>query len=266
MHPHEMSAGKSHDPSWHERLYRISREIHSTLEAGDALQLVVREAVNLVGANSGSLVLVNTNTGLLEIEAAEGLPTDGEALKLRLDEGITGWVARTGEAARVDDVSIDERYVTLRADVRSEMAVPLVMEGKVRGVLNVDADQPAAFSEEDQKLLEELAGHATQVIRNTWLYEQLRHQARLLETLVSVRQAINSSLNLDDALEDITREAAGLLPARVASLQLIDPSSEWLELRAQTRGRRGLPATPAAERGRQFHGLRRPPPQTLAGG
>jgi len=215
------------------RLYRVAREIHSTLEPREALRLVVREAVRLVNATSGSIVMVNPTTGLLDIEAAEGLPEDGTLLKLRLDEGITGWVARTGKPARVDDVAADKRYVSASEQVKSEMAVPLVMDGEVRGVLNVDADQTAAFSAGDQELLEELAGHAMQVIRNTWLYEQLRHQTRLLETLVSVRQSINSSLNLDDVLEDVTREASSLLPARMASLQLLDSTGEWLELHAQ---------------------------------
>jgi len=216
-----------------ERMYKISRVVHSTLEPNEALQLVVREATELVGASSGSLVLVNPTTGLLDIEAAIGLSLDGEALKLRLDEGITGWVARTGQSTRVDDVSIDERYVSARVGVRSEMAVPLVMDEEVRGVLNVDADRTAAFTVEDQELLEQLAGHATQVIRNTWLYEQLRHQARLLETLVKVSQSISSSLNLDDVLDGITREAAGLISSRMTSLQLVDTTGEWLEIQAQ---------------------------------
>jgi signal transduction histidine kinase len=228
-----MSTPQANPPDRHERLYRIATAIHSTLEPADALQLVVREAVGLVDATSGSLVMRNPTTGLLEIEAAEGLPPDSAALKLRLGEGITGWVARTGEAARVDDVSVDERYVTVREGIQSEMAVPLVMEGETRGVLNVDADRPAAFSAADQELLEELAGHAAQVIRNTWLYEQLRHQTRLLETLVSVGRSINSSLNRGDVLGEITREAAGLIPAQMASLQLLDTTGEWLELRAQ---------------------------------
>jgi len=228
-----MSLAGSNSANRHERLYKVARAMHSTLEPADALQLVMREVVDLLDATSGSLVLVNPTTGLLDIEASEGLPADGAALKLRLDEGITGWVARTGEPARVDDVSADKRYVTVRAGIQSEMAVPLVMEGEVRGVLNVDSDRPGAFSAEDQELLEELAGHAAQAIRNTWLYEQLRHKTRLLETLVSVGQSINSSLNLDDVLEGITREAAGLITAQMASLQLLDATGDWLELRAQ---------------------------------
>jgi len=216
-----------------ERLYALTRHLHGTLEPRAALHQLVQEAVAMLGASSGSLALRNPTTGLLEIEASEGLPAEGAALKLRLGEGITGWVVREGRPVRVADVSSDDRYVIARTGIRSEMAVPLLLEGEIRGVLNVDAETHDAFSAADQALLEELAGHATQVIRNTWLYEQLRHQARLLETLVSVRRAINSSLNLDDVLHDITAEAAGLLPARVASLQLMDSSGEWLELRAQ---------------------------------
>ena len=88
----------------------------------------------------------------------------------------------------------------LRREVRSELAVPLEVMGEVRGVLNVDADREDAFSEADQELLEELAVQAAKVIHNTWLFEQSRLKARLLETLVSVSQTINSTLNLNEAL------------------------------------------------------------------
>ena len=116
--------------------------------------------------------------------------------------------------------------------MRSELAVPLEVAGEVRGVLNVDADRPEAFSAEDQELLEALAAQAARVIHNTWLYEQLRLKARLFESLASVSQTINSTLNLDDALSVITREACVLMQAKMCSLMLLDESREWLELRA----------------------------------
>ena len=129
-----------------------------------------------MGASSGSLALVNPTTGLLEIAASEGLPEDASAMSLRPNEGITGWVAHHGEPLRISDVSADERYISARPEVRSELAVPLFIEEDVRAVLNVDAESVDAFSETDQKLLEELARHATQVIVNTWQYEQHRHK------------------------------------------------------------------------------------------
>jgi signal transduction histidine kinase len=70
------------------------------------------------------------------------------------------------------------------------------------------------------------------VIHNTWLYEQLRLKARLFESLASVSQTVNSTLNLDDVLPVITREACALMRAKMASLMLLDESREWRELRA----------------------------------
>jgi signal transduction histidine kinase len=106
------------------------------------------------------------------------------------------------------------------------------VNGEVRGVLNVDSDRKNAFSVEDEDLLEALARPAAKVIHHTWLYEQLRLKARLFETLASVGQAINSTLNLDEALKVITREACVLMETKMCSLLMLDESREWLDLRA----------------------------------
>jgi signal transduction histidine kinase len=213
-------------------LYQVGNVIHSTLEPQVALQLIVDQAVQLMRATSGSVVLINPTTGFLEIVAACGLPPDAARLKLRVGEGITGWVARVGKPACVADVTHDPRYVMLRAEVRSELAVPLEVNGEVRGVINVDSDHADAFSSEDQEVLETLALQAAKVVHNTWLYEQLRLKARLFESLVSISQTINSTLNLDDALNVITREACQLMHSKLCSLMLLDESRETLELRA----------------------------------
>jgi len=221
--------------SRHERLkllYQVSNVIHSTLEPQEALQLIVSEAVRLMRATSGSVILINPTTGLLEIHASQNLPTSAARLKLRVGEGITGWVARAGKPARVGDVAQDSRYVAVRRGVRSELAVPLEVNGEVRGVLNVDSDRKNAFSPDDQELLQELAIQAAKVIHNTWLYEQLRLKAGLFESLASVSRTINSTLNLDEALRVVTREACLLMHARMCSLMMIDETGEWLNLRA----------------------------------
>src|SRR5205814_9871234 len=100
----------------HERLrllYQVSNVIHSTLEPREALKLILGEAVRLMRASSGSVALFNPTTGLLEIEASHGLPANAPQLKLRLGEGITGWVARAGHPARVRDASKGPRYISV---------------------------------------------------------------------------------------------------------------------------------------------------------
>lgn len=217
-----------------ESLHRVAKVIHSTLDLRECLQRILSEGVCLVGGNSGSVCLLNPTTGMLEIEAHHGLPPLAAEVRLRLGQGITGWVARSGRAARVGDVARDARYVNLRPEVRSELALPLRVAGEVRGVLNVDSDRLDAFSPEDQQVLEEFAALAEPAIRNTWLYESARQKARLLESLVSVGQVINSSLGLDEALKAITREARTLIGAKMCSLMMVDDAGEWLDLRAHT--------------------------------
>ena len=215
-----------------ELLNQVGHVLHSTLDAQEALQLILREAVRLMRASSGSVVLVNPTSRFLEIQAAHGLPPDLADFKLPIGVGITGWVARTGKPARVGDVTRDPRYVAVRPGVCSELAVPLLLNNEVRGVLNVDSERADAFTADDQSLLEELALQAARVIQNTWLYEQLRLKARLFESLASVSQTINSTLNLADALSVITREACQLMDAKMVSLLLLDEQREWLDLRA----------------------------------
>ena len=228
-------------------LYQVSNVIHSTLEPHKALQLIVDEAVQLMRASSGSVALLNPTTGFLEIEAARGLPPAASKLKLKLGEGVTGWVARAGKPARVGDVSKDPRYVMVRRNVRSELAVPLEVNGVVRGVLNVDSDRLNAFTAEHQELLQELGAQAAKVIHNTWLYEQLRLKARLFELLVRVSQAINSTLNLDDALNVIAREACQLMAGKMCTLLLLDDTREWLDLCASHGAYLNKPRLSAAE-------------------
>jgi signal transduction histidine kinase len=213
-------------------LYQVSNVIHSTLEPEEAFDLILREAVRIMRASSGSVIMINPTSARLEIQASTGLPRSAPDVKLRVGQGITGWVAQTGKPACVGDVRKDPRYVMLRREVRSELAVPLEVMGEIRGVLNVDSERVDAFTLPDQELLQELAVQAARVIHNTWLYEQLRMKARLLETLVSVSQTINSALNVNEALQVITGEACKLMDGKMCSLLMVDDSGEQLTLRA----------------------------------
>ena len=213
-------------------LNQVGSVIHSTLDPQEALQLILKEAVRLMRASSGSMVLLNPTNGLLEIHASHGLPAQAAELKLPMEAGLTGWVARTGKGVRVGDVTRDRRYVMVRPEVRSELVVPLEVNGEVRGVLNVDSDMAEAFTGDDQELLEALAAQAARVIHNTWLYEQLRLKVGLFESLFTVSQTVNSTLNLDDVLKVVTQEACALMRAKTCSLMLLDPSGQWLDLRA----------------------------------
>ncbi len=215
-----------------EVLARVGSVINSSLEPQEVLNRVLQEAVRVMQATSGSIAIVDPHTQLLEIEVAIGLSQQARQTKLAIGRGVTGWVARTGKPLRVPDVTADPRYVSVRKDVRSELAVPLLVEGVLIGVLNVDSKRRQAFSVEDEELLVAIAHQSAQVIQNSWLYQAVAHNARQLESLFSVAQSIISSLDLQEILQRVTRDACRLMDTKVCSLMLLNPSRDRLELRA----------------------------------
>lgn len=213
-------------------LREVSNAANEAHTSDAALAVVLRAALETTRANAGFIALMNPTTGFLEIEASSGMPPHEGELRLRVSEGVAGWVTRSGRTARVDDVRKDTRHFALRKQTRAELAVPLDVGEQARGVLCVMADRTSAFNAADEEWLLALADEAARLIRRSWSFEQLRLKARLFETLASVSQAIHSTLNLDDALHVITREARGLMQAKMCSLILLDETREWLDLRA----------------------------------
>jgi signal transduction histidine kinase len=215
-----------------ELLARVGSVINSSLEPTRVLNLVLRETVEVMNATSGSLILIDPHTQLLEIVVAIGLGKEAQELKLAIGRGVTGWVAKTAKPLRVPDVRVDPRYVSVRKDVCSELAVPLLVEGTLIGVLNVDSTHKNAFSADDEELLVALANQAAQVIHNSWLYEAVAYNARKLEALFHIAQSIISSLNLEEILQRVTKDACELMQTKICSLMLLSAARDRLELRA----------------------------------
>jgi signal transduction histidine kinase len=145
---------------------------------------------------------------------------------------VTGWVAKTGKPLRVPDVTVDPHYIALRKSIRSELAVPLIVEGALIGVLNVDSTRLDAFTAEDEELLVALANQAAKVIHNSWLYQAVAQSAQQREVLFAVAQSIIASLDLEEILRRVTREACRLMQTKVCSLMLLNPARDRLILRA----------------------------------
>lgn len=248
------------------RLYDISQELQATLEPKVALQLILRHAIELTGADSASISLVNPGNALLELEASRGLPESlTQDYQLALGRGITGWVAKHGSPALIADVREDARYMSLWGDVRSELAVPFDVHGEVRGVLNVDSTQVNTFDETDQAMLSALAIQASRIIGNTWLFQQIQGKAAMLESLAQINETLQQTLSLDEALEAVTREACRLMSATMGSVLLLDESKDWLDLKASYGAGKTYQAKPRLHVDESFAGaaLRRDHPIQL---
>lgn len=148
-------------------IFEISKALNEERDPQVLFRLIVDRAVELMSASSGSIILVDKESGFLRIEAERGLGEDvRERLRLRIGEGITGWVAKEGKPVLVPDVRKDPRYVEANPKIRSEMAVPILRGPEVVGVLNLDHHETEAFTGEELELLTALGNVAAVAIRN----------------------------------------------------------------------------------------------------
>ncbi len=214
-------------------LYRISALVGRAEDPHEALKAILAVIAEIFGAGSGSIALVDPDSGRLVIEVQVGLPEDYSEVNLRPGQGITGWVAFHGKPQLVQDVASDSRYVRVRSSVRSEMAAPMSgTGGQIMGVINVDSDKVNGFSESDLALLILLTDEATAGIQRIWQLRHLHSKARQLESLVSIGQALVTKLEPRDLFESVTRDARQIMQARACALYLLDPARRTVRVAA----------------------------------
>jgi signal transduction histidine kinase len=208
------------------------RDLRTLLHPQKAIDRILAAAVRSTRADSGSFILINPNSGFLDIEASHNLSARAKKVKLRPGEGITGWVATTGKPLRSGDVLAEKRYVAINPKVRSEMAVPVEIKGHVVGLLNVDSKTIDAFSERDEERLVDMASEAAQWLELAWEIDLLRLKGRQLTSLVDIAQMIISESNLDQILEQINVQTFRLMKTRLCSVFLLNEDGSELILRA----------------------------------
>ncbi len=155
-------------------LVDMSRELITAGSLDEGLRTVTETALQLVNADHASVRLCD-NQSRLRVGARAGVGLDRTPPVFTRGQGVMGWVAETGQIARIADSASDPRFED-RAErgfpVRSVMSVPLSSDGKVMGVLSMSAARQDAFTEDDEKVSVLLANCAAQMVRMAEL-EQL---------------------------------------------------------------------------------------------
>ncbi len=226
---------ESADPRLTDALYHISSLASRAQNPSEAMESILAIISGFFSAASGTISLLNPDTGKLEIEVHRGMPDNIDSVALRLGQGITGWVAFHGRPQLVPDVRSDSRYVPIRPEVRSEMTFPLIQSnGQVLGVINLDSDELDAFTMKHLEQLGRLAEETTFVLQRVWQLRHLQGKARQLENLVAVGQALVTKLEPQELHDTITRDSRKILGCRACALYLIDTRNETVRLESFT--------------------------------
>lgn len=183
-------------------LHDVGLAAASGLRLEETLQAAVKAlAVGLEGSRV-AIMLLDPDGQELHLEASVGLPPDVvKDVRIGIGEGIMGWVAENREAVLVPDVHKDPRYIELAPGTRSELCVPLTTGSAVIGVLNVESAQPAAYAEDDQRLLSILASNLTVLIERARLFEEVEAAKSELQSRAEALEEANVRLHELDQLK-----------------------------------------------------------------
>ncbi|HEX8872379.1 MAG TPA: SpoIIE family protein phosphatase [Candidatus Acidoferrum sp.] len=173
-------------------LYEVSHELTSILDRAELLRRIAERIKKLVNYHVFSVMLWNEAEQALESVFAmryeDAIPS---RVRMPLHQGITGTAAAERRTIRVDDVRQDPRYQPCDEtdEVRSELVVPLLLQGRLIGVLDLESTEPNAFTAEHERLLNILGSYIAVALENARLFEQARdNQTRLQDDLETARE------------------------------------------------------------------------------
>jgi len=219
----------------------------SPTDVQPVLDAIVASAKRLTDATGASLWRVDgdalrgaaaTNLGPSPREAFDRLtsserPIDGSNPSGRA--ALERRTIRVADMALEPDLPPAARATQQRLGLRSQVAVPLVREGEVIGVLVVNRGQVRPFGDEHVALLETFADQAVIAIENVRLFQELQDRVRELQALGEVSQAVSSSLDLQEVLTTIVSHAVRLSGADAGTIYELDEGTATFSPRASDR-------------------------------
>jgi len=207
-----------------ETLQEIGRSVTSSLDLDEVLTKVVNAAVGMTGAEEGSLLVLDEDTGELYMRAARNFQDEFvRTFRLPIKDTLAGEVVRTGQSVILDDDTpqkIKTAYL-----VRSLMYVPLRVHNRVIGVLGVDnRTSSPPFLEQHLTLVSALADYAAIAIENARLYENTELERQKLETIVT--RIGDGVIVIGDDLRVILANRAAISAFEVADIEIVNQPIE----------------------------------------
>lgn len=204
-------------------LGRISQEFTAILELNELLSKIASSVRTLINYDAFSILLVDEEQNVLRHRFSIRYDQRVNIDNIPLGKGITGAAAEAREPVRVHDTLIDPRYIASHNDIRSEAAVPLIVQDRVIGVVDLESDRVGFFTDEHIRTLSLLAPQIASSVENARLYEEIASREKLMQDDLRAARELQIVLLPTHPPEMRGLDAAiGLRPAREISGDLYD--------------------------------------------
>jgi phosphoserine phosphatase RsbU/P len=173
-------------------LYEMTHELTAILDREELLRRIAARVKKLVDYQVFTVMLWNEEAQVLEsVFSMRFQDTIPSRFQMPLNQGITGAAAAERRTIRVVDVRLDSRYLQCEhgVEVRSELVVPLLLQDRLIGVLDLESTEPHAFTADHERLLNILGSYIAVALENSRLFEESREtQTRLQNDLETARE------------------------------------------------------------------------------
>jgi sigma-B regulation protein RsbU (phosphoserine phosphatase) len=204
-------------------LTEIGEGVNSSLDLDEVLARTAALIKRHIDYEIFGVLMVEGGGAYLKHYFSIGYPRElVDNLRVPIGQGITGTAAATGHPVRVSDTSKDDRYIAAIENVRSELAVPLMLQGKPVGVLDIQSRHSDYFTPEQQSILTLLASRLAVAIENARLYQKERAQAETLLLLNEVGRETSSILDVEELLRRAAEQIKRVIDYQILSLMLYD--------------------------------------------
>lgn len=232
----------------------IGVALGSTLDLNELLALVVTRVSQVLDAERSTLYLLDEDTGELWSKVAQG--EEVVEIRLRVGEGLAGWVAQNGRAVNIKDAYLDPRFDPFwdrktGYRTRAIMCVPMKNHhGRTLGVIQALNKRDGYFTVEDESLLGALGAQAAVCVENSKLFlsvvgknmelletkNRLERKVRELDVLVEIAGVAATAGKLDDMLQGVLTRAMRAIDAEAGSILLSDEATGDLRFRCALGG------------------------------
>lgn len=175
-------------------LAHVSQEFSSILEIDELLTKIAITVRALINFDAFSIYLLDQEHNLLHCRFSQRYDEKGTLDNIPLEKGITGAAAVSRQPIRVADVTQDPRYIPAHSDVRSEVAVPLILRDRVIGVMDLESIRIGFFTDDHVRALGLLAPQIATSVENARLYEELAQRERRMEQDLDAAYQLQSVL------------------------------------------------------------------------
>lgn len=177
--------------------------------------------------NFGVLLVEELSGKLVFHPSYRGLPDEYKHIQLSPGVGVTGKVVETGAPLLISEVRENGNYIHIYFDTRSELCVPIIIGGRTIGVINAESNQPAAYTDEDKRLLTTLAGQLATAIDRLRAEATERQRVQELLAITRISHEITSKLNRQDVLDSIVLHATRISNSDASGVFMARPDGKF---------------------------------------